>query len=412
MRREDWGGVVDLIERVVGEEDLLASVVGGVRATVREVAVLPAADIAGHTRALLAAATRALAAGRGPTEAELSFVEELAHTRARQGVPIEAVLGAIHVAERAIWSRARDTAAGSGIDAGLLLDARELYDDWAEAVRARLIRAHREAVAAGSHAPAAERDLTVLRRLLVGGSAAGLAAAEAGLPVGGGLWVLVARPGEHGLEQSLREQAAQALVAHVDGLLVAVLTRAPAVRAAGGTAGVAGGTAGVAGGTAGVAGPAEPEELSGARRLALAALTAAESTGRTGAVHVADVAVLAAVADRADLAAMLTDRHRAAWTALGAQARPVALAVRAWLEAGREVGAAAGRLFVHPNTVRNRVQRFAEATGIDPFDTFGAMNAWWLCCTWLAAVEGAPAGPASGSPAGTGPSGAGSFPRG
>ncbi|BAU88293.1 hypothetical protein SLA_7427 [Streptomyces laurentii] len=398
MRREDWGGVVDLIERVVGEEDLLASVVGGVRATVREVAVLPAADIAGHTRALLAAATRALAAGRGPTEAELSFVEELAHTRARQGVPIEAVLGAIHVAERAIWSRARDTAAGSGIDAGLLLDARELYDDWAEAVRARLIRAHREAVAAGSHAPAAERDLTVLRRLLVGGSAAGLAAAEAGLPVGGGLWVLVARPGEHGLEQSLREQAAQALVAHVDGLLVAVLTRAPAVRAAGGTAGVAG--------------PAEPEELSGARRLALAALTAAESTGRTGAVHVADVAVLAAVADRADLAAMLTDRHRAAWTALGAQARPVALAVRAWLEAGREVGAAAGRLFVHPNTVRNRVQRFAEATGIDPFDTFGAMNAWWLCCTWLAAVEGAPAGPASGSPAGTGPSGAGSFPRG
>ncbi|MEU8544074.1 helix-turn-helix domain-containing protein [Streptomyces sp. NPDC048717] len=402
MRREDWSSVVDLIERVVGEEDLLTSVVGGVRSTVREIAVLPASDIAGHTRALLAAATRALAAGRGPTEAELSFVEELAHTRARQGVPIEAVLGAIHVAERAIWSRARDaaardSAAGGGIDAGLLLDARELYDDWAEAVRGRLIRAHREAVGAGAHAPAAERDLAVLRRLLVGGSAAGLAAAEAGLPVGGRLWVLVSRPGEHGLEQSLREQGAQALVAHVDGLLVAVLTRAPAVRASGVTAGVAG--------------PAEPEELGGARRLALAALTAAESTGRAGAVHVAEVAVLAAVADRADLAAMLTDRHRAAWAALGTHGRPVALAVRAWLEAGREVGAAAGRLFVHPNTVRNRVQRFAETTGIDPFDTFGAMNAWWLCCTWLAAGEGAPAG-GVGVAAGPGTAGGGASSRG
>jgi DNA-binding PucR family transcriptional regulator len=57
--------------------------------------------------------------------------------------------------------------------------------------------------------------------------------------------------------------------------------------------------------------------------------------------------------------------------------------VCAWLEARRDVTAAAGRLFVHPNTVRNRVQRFGEATGIDPSDTFGAVNAWWLCRTWL-----------------------------
>ncbi|MFI6877328.1 helix-turn-helix domain-containing protein [Streptomyces sp. NPDC050400] len=375
-RQDSWHGMVDLIERVVGEDDLLPSVVTGVRSTVREVAVLPTADIAGHTRALLAAATRALAARRGPTEAELSFVEELGSTRARQGVPIEAVLGAIHVAERAIWSRARDAAASSGIEAQVLLDARELYDDWAQAVRSRLITAHR---AADTGRQTGDRDLVVLRRLLEGGSAATLAAAEAGLPAGGGLWILVARPDDSALEQSLRDQG-PVLIAHLDGLLVGVFTRAPGVRAARRPGG--GST-----GPAGLAGPAEPEELGTVRRLALSALTAAESTGRTGVVHVADVAVLAAVADRADLTAMLTDRHRPARTELGAHAEAVAAAVRAWLESGRDVSVAAERLFVHPNTVRNRVQRFAALTGIDPADPFGAMNAWWLCRAWLASDD-------------------------
>ncbi|MDR3032099.1 MAG: helix-turn-helix domain-containing protein, partial [Kitasatospora sp.] len=92
--------------------------------------------------------------------------------------------------------------------------------------------------------------------------------------------------------------------------------------------------------------------------------------------------------DRADLSAVLLDRHRPAWTALGTSARPVALAVRAWLEAGRETTPAAERLFVHPNTVRNRVHRFTTVTGIDPHDTFGALNAWWLCRTWLESAEG------------------------
>ncbi|MFI5659059.1 helix-turn-helix domain-containing protein [Streptomyces sp. NPDC051684] len=363
-----WSGVVDLIERVVGEDDLMPSVVTGVRSTVREVAVLPAADIAGHTRALLAAATRALAARRGPTEAELSFVEELGSTRARQGVPIEAVLGAIHVAERAIWSRAREVAAGRGIEAHVLLDARELYDDWAQAVRARLITAHRAADT--GRAGAGDRDLAVLRRLLEGGSAATLAAAEAGLPAGGGLWVLVARPADGAPAPPVRDLG-PVLLAHLDGLLVGVFTRAP-YRLSGG-------------GPAGLAGPAEPEDMGTLRRLALAALTAAEATGREGVVHVADVAVLAAVADRADLAAMLTDRHRAAFAEFGAHVEPVAAAVRAWLESGRDVTVAAERLFVHPNTVRNRVQRFAALTGIDPADPFGAMNAWWLCRSWLAA---------------------------
>ncbi|GAA0558308.1 hypothetical protein GCM10009546_20450 [Actinomadura livida] len=363
--------MIDLIERVTAEKDLLPSVVAGVSSMVREVSVLSTADIAGHTRALLAAATRAIAARRGPTEAELSFVAELGVTRARQGVPIEAVLSAIHVAERAIWARAREVAAAEGVGAGLVLDARELYDDWAEAVRSRLITAHREAQAGGEPGPG-ERDAAVLRRLLDGGSAAALASAEAGLPPGAPLWLLVTRPTTSPAPWWRRTHPTPPpLSALLDGLLVALTPRPPAPNNDQSDVVV------------GVAGPVEVENLAAARRLAVSALGAAEAVGRAGAVHAADVAVLAAVADRSDLASVLLERYRAAWAELGASAEPVARAVCAWLEARRDVTGAAGRLFVHPNTVRNRVRRFSEVTGIDTSDTFGAVNAWWLCRAWL-----------------------------
>ncbi|WP_030168918.1 helix-turn-helix domain-containing protein [Spirillospora albida] len=370
-----WGPVTELIERVVADPDVLASAVSGVRSTVPGISALPPADVAGHTRALLVAATRALADRRGPTEAELSFVQELAITRARQGIPIEAVLGAIHVAERAIWSRARELAGAEGVDPGRLLDARELYDDWADAVRERLITAHRDAGLDRDPRPGG-RDQAILRRLLEGGSAAALAAAEAGLPSSGGLRVLAARPAMAvALERTLRDQP-PVVVAVVDDLLIGVLARPPAARVTGGDV------------PAGLAGPAGPEDLATARRLAVAALAAAESAGRTGVVHIAEVAALAAMAERADLSAALFDHHREAWEALGPGAAPLAHAVRAWLEGDRDYASAAARLFVHPNTVRNRVQRFTDVTGIDPMGTFGAVDAWWLCRAWQAREPG------------------------
>ena len=51
-------------------------------------------------------------------------------TRAQQGVAIHDVLAAIHVAQRHIWHRAREPAPTHDAALPLLLDARELYDDW------------------------------------------------------------------------------------------------------------------------------------------------------------------------------------------------------------------------------------------------------------------------------------------
>ncbi len=372
-----WSEIADLIESVAGSQGLVAEAVEEVRATRPEMAALDAADVARHTRALLAAATRAIAARRAPTEAELSFVEDLAETRARQGIPIEAVLAAIHVAERRIWAAARERAGEAGVPAGQVLDARELYDDWAQSVRTRLIVAHRRAEAS-ARSSGQDRPGRLLRRLLDGGSAAALAAAEAGLPAAGLRVVVVpAVP---------RERAPE--------LVAALRARGAGGAEDRGVVGVVGSVGGelrsvLAAWVCGVAGPGSAEEVPSLRRLAASAAEVAASEGRRGATEVADVAVRVALEGRADLSAALLERHRAGVAGLGRRAPETVHTVRVWVECHQDAEATAARLFVHPNTVRNRVAALATATGLDPRRPFDAVTLWWLSRE-LAPTPGSP----------------------
>ncbi len=366
MPSTSWTRIADLIESVAGSEGLVAEAVEEVRSTQPEMAALDAGDVARHTRALLAAATRAIAARRAPTEAELSFVEDLAVTRARQGIPIQAVLGAIHVAERRIWAAARARADADGVPPGQVLDARELYDDWAESVRTRLIVAHRRAEA-GALRAGHDRAGLLLRRLLDGGSAAALAAAEAGLPPGAVRVVVVPDLGAGEARAVVAALRARGAADRVDGVVVGVV----------GT--MTGEAASVlAGRVCGTAGPAAAEEVPSLRRLAAGAAEVARARGRAGPVDVADVAVPVALEGRADLATALVEHHRAAVERLGRRGREAAATVRTWVEAGQDADATAAQLFVHPNTVRNRIGALAAATGLDPRDPFDAVTLWWL----------------------------------
>lgn len=358
-----WDEIVALIESVASTPKVLTAAVDEVRAASRVIATLDAADVARRTRDLMTAATRAIAARRGATEAELAFVEDLAVTRARQGIPISEVLSAIHVASRRIWAETGALARELGVDSALLLQARELYDDWAEAVRQRLLTAHHAAEVA-ARLPHRDRDDEVVRRLLQGGSAAVLAAAEAGIAPDS-VWVGVA--GDSETIRPVRSWLRSSGVLGVDdGTVVLVASRMP-----GGDPG-----SGVA---LGVAGPGDVREVPQLRRLASAAATASMILGRAGAVHVADVAPVAALIDRPDLGVALVNRHHAAVTALGPHREPTLDTVRLWLENGRDANRAARAAYVHPNTVRNRVHTLCSATGLNPGDTFEAAALWWLC---------------------------------
>jgi hypothetical protein len=369
----EWQDVTDLIESVAGSPELLSEAVEAVRSSSREIAALEVADVARHTRTLLVAATRAIAAQRGPTEAELTIIEELGVTRARQGVPVAAVLGAIHVAQRRMWSRAREIAEAKGVDPGRMLEARQLYEEWAEDVRQRLLQAHRQTETSGPRG-SRHRELELLGRLLQGGSSAAMAAAAANLPTHG-LTVLVT-PGLAWTDAGAFVGSVRAMRPSVVGPdgddVVAVVSRGHASL----TEPLQGRE------VVGAAGPGYCEDISVLRRLATAAAVAGVARGRTGVVHVAEVCGLAATYGRGDLAGALLDRHRDAVDALGRQGEAIVETTRTWLELGRDADRAAAVLFVHPNTVRNRVGTLTAATGMDPSDTFAAFDLWWLCRAW------------------------------
>lgn len=367
---QTWDPIVRLSDALASDGNLIDGAVRDVQVAVTELGRLDPGDIGRHTRALLVAALRAIAARRGPTGAELDFVQELAVTRARQGIPIEDVLTAIHIAQRHIWHRARHQAADLGVTPEMLMDARELFDDWSEQVRARLIVAHRR-TEIGQARSERDRQVQLVHRILAGGSAAALAAAEAGLDPSRPVWVVRVRPTDavHAadLERRLRSGPSD-LFAHVDEDLVGVVSERPTVDVDA---------------CVGLGGPLPVDEADVATGWAAEALDAASAFGFGGIREVTEVAVVAAVRSRPDLGRALVDHH------LGDVGRDedylheVVATVTAYLERDRNVDATAAALFVHPNTVRHRLKRFHERTGLRLESTFDAVAAWWLVRTWL-----------------------------
>lgn len=368
----DWRPIEQLIDTLSNDGSLMDTTVREVRSLVPEVARLGREDVARHTRALLAAAMRAIAERRGPSAAELDFIEDLAVTRAQQGVAIQDVLTAIHVAQRHIWQRARAVAPDHDAPLPLLLDARDLFEDWAEQVRTRLILAHRRTELARTRSHR-DRQGQRLRRLLEGGAAAALAAAEADLPADA-LWVVHAAVGGDAEASALEERlrgGQHDLVATLGETLVGVLAAPP--RGAPAPA------------TVGLVGPVGAEELDGAAALARRAHDAARATGRTGLVPITEVALAVALRDAGDLGQLLRRERLRGLDPQDPFAVELAVTVRLHLELDRVVDATADHLHVHPNTVRHRCRRFVEMTGADLESTFGAVETWWAVTDWLGA---------------------------
>lgn len=369
MSATAWQPVERLIDTLSNDGSLMDDTIREVRAVVPRVGRLAREDVARHTRALLAAAMRAIADRRGPSAAELDFIEDLAVTRAQQGVEIQDVLTAIHVAQRHIWHRARLIAEEHGVDLPTLLDTRDLFDDWAEQVRARLIVAHRRTELARTRT---RRDHhgQLLRRLLEGGSAAVLAAAELRLPADV-LWV-VHTEARGDAEAALLEDRLRTTpddpFSVLGSTLVGVLAAEPTA---------------TVDTCVGTAGPVTAEELDVAATWARRAHEAALATGRTGLVPVTSVAVAVALHEASDLGQLVRRQRLAGLDVDDPFAVEAAATVRHHLELDRVVDATAERLFVHPNTVRHRLKRFRDLTGLDLDSTFGAVEAWWAVTDWL-----------------------------
>jgi hypothetical protein len=119
-----------------------------------------------------------------------------------------------------------------------------------------------------------------------------------------------------------------------------------------------------------------PADLPDSYRAAGRVLAAARSFGLAGVHDLTSAGLHAAVIENPDLGDALAVQLVAPVEVLPGGAEILA-SVRAWLACGMRIEPAAERLFVHPNTVRYRLRRYEEVTGVELRETEDAFRVWW-----------------------------------
>ena len=112
-------------------------------------------------------------------------------------------------------------------------------------------------------------------------------------------------------------------------------------------------------------------------RLAQRALEAALGLGRRGLVPLADVSLHAAVLAHPNLTALLRARSLAPLEAEGDFGGELIATLEAWFAHGMRTDETAAALPVHPNTLRHRLRRVEELTGLSLGTTTARFELWW-----------------------------------
>jgi hypothetical protein len=126
----------------------------------------------------------------------------------------------------------------------------------------------------------------------------------------------------------------------------------------------------------GIGPPARLDALEPSFRRATRAMATAAAFGMTGVYDLGRLGLLPAVLADTDVAEELTRRYIAP-LATGEAMRPILETVQRYLTLGMRADATAEHMSVHHNTVRYRLRRYEELTGVDLRDPNCALEAWW-----------------------------------
>ncbi|MFF3226043.1 PucR family transcriptional regulator [Nocardia suismassiliense] len=126
----------------------------------------------------------------------------------------------------------------------------------------------------------------------------------------------------------------------------------------------------------GIGPPARLDRMEPSFRRATRAMATAEAFERTGVYELADLGLLPAVLADTEVGDELVRRYL---TPLGRNDSAAALldTVAHYLGNGMRVDNTAKEMGLHTNTVRYRLRRFQDLTGIDLTDPDRALEAWW-----------------------------------
>lgn len=323
-------------------------------------------------------------------------------------LPVDDVIHAYRIGVDVVWSRFAAEMTARHATSEELLAIGERVWSWAGATTVRIVRrrALRDERAGNRPEPAEGRLGAYVRLLLTTPADPAAVRALAGEPgvarlpfrarAADGATALTA------VVRSLRpwlalDPAGEPMVTTVDGDAAGLLAVRPATLCRNLVVGLG----------AAVTAPGLAEEFTAASR----AVQTAVAFGMTGVFTCDELGLRAAVTQTPLLGERLVRQRLAPLHERGDDGAQLEEGVAAYLEHGLRLEAAARTLFVHPNTLRNRLRRFEEVSGTNLRDPADLAEVWWaLAHQRVHGRTAAVAPPASDRRRGSHPSATGTWP--
>jgi hypothetical protein len=328
--------------------------------------------LADFIRADLDRAVGAVSDRRPPNDDELAASAAAAADLARAGIPIDTVLRARRLAIRRACELLQEAGADAGLDTDAQVECIYRLWEWADEIQVSDSEAHRIAGLELSGDDGRRREWFV-RALLMGGLSHSEVASRAtayGLLPGATYRAFRARPSPdadaRALERAIRKTGAHddlgVLAAPMGGDLCGVVTRRPELAGEG---------------IVGLGMEIDLVRLGVSFEAATRALETALAFGYDGVVALEDLSLRPAVMAEAHLGERLVSRYIDPLHELGAFGGTLEATVREYLSNGMRIDEAAKALFVHPNTLRHRLDRFQQLTGADLRNAQDLVEVWW-----------------------------------
>jgi sugar diacid utilization regulator len=354
-------------------DDLVVQITDVQRFELPQYQTLPRELLEQETREMLGIAARQLLRGRSIDDEARAEVVPLVRGWARSALPPSAIAQSFQLAAHQIVLRKRAIVRSLRLPSDVEDALHDFAWRWTMLSAAALAEAQRDGAVAAARRDAAHRS-DFLRDLAAGHVTSSRLHDEAerlGLDLEIDYVAVVAPVVEataaSGIESALRSSGStaehRAVSAVLDGQLIAIAPRRPRVPDG----------AVVAVGQARPVAELRPS-ITEARQL----LHVARCFGLTGLIDLEATGPLTMVAFAGETARRLADHH---FAGLGDEFRDVERTVLALLERDHSVAGLAADMHVHRNTVRYRVARFRELTGLDVRRTRDLVTAWWLL-TW------------------------------
>jgi putative transposase len=354
------------------EDRFVDEIVAAIRGEVRELANVPDETFDECIRTDFRRVMAAIAERRLPNDGELASSGAIAVKLAQAGVPIETVMRGRRAAVRRTGELMREAGAGAGLTPEAQVECIHRLWEWADAIQVNDAEAHR-AAELEMRGDGDEERTWFVRALLNGTLSATEIAGRAsayGLLPGAVYRAFRARPAPgaepralaRAIETSGGENGFGVLIATVDGDLWGAITAPPQVDGLG---------------VLGLGPKSELARLDTSFRLADRALETALAFGYDGVVTMDDLSLRPAIVAEGHLGERMVHRYLDPLHELGEFGATLEDTVREYLSHGMRIDESAKVLFVHPNTLRHRLDRFQQLTGADLRRTEDVLELWW-----------------------------------